>query len=147
MSHDTYTLVLAAHLIAVVLWVSGLTTIYWMLRFHDHAPKSDHEKLTLMERAMALSTDIAAAVAIGCGIAMTISPINLFTQSGNGWLHVKLTAVVLGLLSAHGLLRARIKRYSRGELKPVPTWVWSLLLGGVTIAIFSAVTKLHVFTS
>jgi len=145
MSPNTYSLVLAAHLIAVVLWVSGLTTIYWMLRFHDHAPKSDHEKLTLMERAMALSTDIAATVAIGCGIAMTVSPINLFAAKGNGWLHVKLAAVVLGLLSAHGLLRARIKRYSRGELKPVPTWVWSLMLGGVTISIFAAVTKLHTF--
>lgn len=144
MSTSTYSLLLTAHLIGVVLWVSGLTSIYWMLRFHDHAPKSVHEKLILMERAMALSTDIAATVTIGCGIAMAISPINQFTQ---GWLHLKLAAVVLGILSVHGILRARIKRYSRGELKPVPTWAWSLLLGGVAISIFAAVTKLHVFTS
>jgi uncharacterized membrane protein len=145
MSPQTYSLVLSAHLIGVVLWVSGLATIYWMLRFHDHAPKAVHEKLTLMERAMALSTDIAATVAIGCGIAMALSPVNLFTVPGQGWLHVKLAAVVLGILSVHGILRARIKRYSRGELKPVPIWAWSLLLAGVAIAIFAAVTKLHVF--
>jgi putative membrane protein len=145
MGPNTYSLVLAAHLIAVVLWVSGLTTIYWMLRFHDHAPKTVHEKLTFMERAMAMSTDIAATVAIGCGIAMSLSPINLFTTKGNGWLHLKLAVVVVAILSAHGMLRARIKRYSRGELKPVPSWLWSLLLGGVAISIFAAVTKLHTF--
>ena len=139
--NPTYNLLLAAHVIGVVLWVSGLTSIYWMLRFHDHAPKSVHEKLTLMERAMALSTDIAATVTIGCGIALAVYPVNQFSQ---GWLHVKLAAVVLGILSVHGILRARIKRYSRGELKPVPTWAWSLLLAGVAIAIFAVTTKLHI---
>jgi uncharacterized membrane protein len=141
MGQGTYSLVLTAHLIGVVLWVSGLTTIYWMLRFHDHAPKADREKLTLMERAMALSTDIAATVTIGCGIALAVGRGNLFTE---GWLHVKLAAVVLGILSVHGILRARIKRYSRGELKPVPSWAWSLLLAGVALAIFAATTRLHI---
>jgi uncharacterized membrane protein len=74
---------------------------------------------------------------------MSISPINMFTTPGHGWLHIKLTAVVLGVLSVHGMLRARIKRYSRGELKPVPTWAWSMLLAGVSIAILAVVTKLQ----
>ena len=140
--HD---LLLAAHLIGVVLWVSGLTTIFWMLRFHDHAPKEVHEKLTLMERALAMSTDISALFAIGCGVALAFWPINLFKVHPAGWLHVKLAAVVLGILSTHGMLRARIKRYARGELKPVPMWVWSLYLGCVAIAIFAATTKLETF--
>ena len=137
-------LVLTAHVIGVVLWISGLSTIYWMLRFHDHAPKDTHEKLTLMERAMAMSTDIAATLTIGTGVAIAVH-MKYFSTPGNGWLHVKLTAVVLGILSAHGILRARIKRYSRGQLKPVPMWVWSLLLAGVTISIFAVVTRLHAF--
>ncbi len=141
MSPELYRWVLALHLIAVVLWVSGLTTIYWMLRFHDHAPKDVHDTLTYMERAMALATDIFAAFAIGCGIAMALSPINLFRTPGNGWLHIKLAAVVLGILSTHGMLRARIKRYSRGELKPVPSWLWSVFLAAVVIAILAATTK------
>jgi putative membrane protein len=135
----TYNLLLAAHVIGVVLWVSGLTSIFWMLRFHDHAPKSVHEKLTLMERAMALSTDIASTVAIGCGIALAVWPSNQFSQ---GWLHVKLVAVLL-VLAVHGMLRGRIARYGRGDLKPVPTRLWSMLLAGVAIAIFAVTTKLH----
>ena len=146
MSGSVYLLVMTAHVLGMVLWISGLTAIYWMLRFHDHAPKSSHEQLTLQERALALATDIAATVTIGCGIAMAVSPINLFTTPGNGWLHVKLTAVVLLILPVHGILRGRIKKYSQGILKPAPTWLWSMLLGGIAIAIFSVVTKLHVFT-
>jgi uncharacterized membrane protein len=136
--------ILAAHLIGVTLWISGLTTIYWMLRFHDHAPAADRDKLTYMERAMALSTDISAAVAIGCGIVLAVEE-HLFTTPGNGWLHVKLAAVVLGILSTHGILRARIKRYSRGELKPVPSWLWSLFLASVAVAIVAVSTKLVAF--
>jgi uncharacterized membrane protein len=149
MSGSVFLLVMTAHIVGMVLWVSGLTAIYWLLRFHDHAPKSSHEALTLQERALALATDIAAALTIGCGIAMTVSRpdgTNLFTTPGNSWLHVKLTAVVLLILPVHGMLRGRIKKFSQGVIKPVPTWMWSMLLGGVTIAIFSVVTKLHVFT-
>jgi uncharacterized membrane protein len=131
----------AAHVIGVVLWISGLTSIYWMLRFHDHAPKETHEKLILMERSMALATDIAAAITIACGVWLAIER-HYFTTPGNAWLHIKLTAVVLGILSVHGILRARIKRYSRGQLKPVPTWVWSMLLAGVTISILAVETRL-----
>ena len=145
MSPSVYLLVMTAHVLGMVLWISGLTAIYWMLRFHDHAPKSSHEQLTLQERALALATDIAATVTIGCGIAMAVSPVNLFTTPGNGWLHVKLTAIVLLILPVHGILRGRIKKYSQGILKPAPTWLWSMLLGGIAIAIFSVVTKLHVF--
>jgi uncharacterized membrane protein len=147
MSPSLYSLVMTAHVLGMVLWISGLTAIYWMLRFHDHAPKSAHEALTLQERALALATDIAAAVTIGCGIAMAVSPINMFTTPGHSWLHVKLTAIVLLILPVHGILRGRIKKYSQGILKPAPTWLWSMLLGGIAIAIFSVVTKLHVFNT
>jgi protoporphyrinogen IX oxidase len=142
MTPGLYSLVMTAHILGMVLWISGLTAIYWMLRFHDHAPKSSHEQLTLQERALALATDIAAAVTIGCGLAMAFSPINQFVGQGP-WLHIKLTAVVLLVLPVHGILRGRIKKYSQGKLTPAPTWLWSMLLFGITIAIFCATTKLH----
>ncbi len=146
MSPSVYSLVLTAHVLGFVLWISGLTAIFWMLRFHDHAPKSVHEQLTLQERALALATDIAAAVAIGCGLYMAIDH-HLFTVKPNLWLHVKLTAVVLLILPVHGILRGRIKKYSQGIVKPAPTWLWSMLLFGMTIAVFCVVTKLTLFTS
>jgi len=137
---------MTGHVLGVVLWISGLTAIYWMLRFHDHAPKSSHEALTLQERGLALATDIAAALTIGCGLAMAFSPINLFAGQGP-WLHLKLTAVVLLILPVHGILRGRIKKYSQGQLTPAPTWLYSMLLAGVAIAIFCVTTKLSMFRS
>jgi len=125
---DTFNWILAAHLIAVMFWIGGLFSVYWLLRVHAHAPKDVHEQLTLMERSLALMMDVAAGVAIGCGIAMIVYPVNLFKTHPIGWLHVKLTAVVLGVLPVHGMLRAKIKRFGLGQISPVPQWQWSLLL-------------------
>jgi uncharacterized membrane protein len=147
MSPSLYQWVRAAHLISIVLWIGGLSTIYWLLRLHDHAPKEMRDKLTLMERSIAMSADIAATVTIACGLAMALSPVNQFTAKGGGWLHIKLTVVVVAILSVHGMLRGRIKKFGRGDVKPMPSWMWSLLLAGVTIAIILAVTKLHTFTN
>jgi uncharacterized membrane protein len=64
-----------------------------------------------------------------------------------GWLHAKLAVVVLGVLPVHGMMRARVKKFSRGELPAVPQWQWSLLLVSVTAIIILVVTKLHGFSS
>jgi uncharacterized membrane protein len=127
----------SGHLIALFLWIGGLFAIYWMLRLHAHAPKDAHDKLTLMERSIALSTDIAATVAIGTGIAMVIGYPGgmLLAQKGAGWMHIKLAVVVLGVLPVHGMLRARIKRYGMGDLKPVPQWLWTLFLSALTVIV------------
>jgi uncharacterized membrane protein len=141
MSWETVGWLLAGHLIGVVLWIGGLVAVYWLLRLHVHAPKEMHEKLTLMERSLALMMDLAAGLAIGCGIAMIFSQKpNMLAAPKMGWLHIKLAVVVLGVLPVHGMLRARIKKVGMGEIKPVPNWQWSLLLGAV-VAILILVTR------
>ena len=57
---------------------------------------------------------------------------------------IGLGAYAVGILSTHGMLRVRIKKYSRGELKPVPTWLWSLFLASVAIAIIAVSTRFTV---
>ncbi len=147
MSLSTYGLVLSAHFIGLIFWIAGLVSVYWLLRLHAHAPKDAHEKLTLMERSLALLMDVAAALAIGCGLALAISgpagsAISWF-KIGK-WLHYKLV-VVLVLLAVHGMIRARVKKFSRGQIAPVPQWQWSLLLIAVTAIILIATTKLQSF--
>ena len=126
----------SAHVISLFLWIGGLFAIYWLLRLHAHAPKEMHDKLTLLERSIAMSADIASAVAIGTGVAMIFqyTP-NLLKMPGQSWLHIKLTVVVLGVLPVHGILRAKIKKFSRGNIADVPTWLWSLFLAAVTAAV------------
>lgn len=124
----------AGHIIGVLLWIGGLCAVYWLLRLHAQAPKDVNDKLVLMERSLALSMDLAAALAIGCGLAMALMhggthpTTTLFGAPGAGWFHIKLTVVVLGVLSTHGMIRARVAKFSRGETPSVPQWLWSLLL-------------------
>ena len=136
-----------AHLISLFLWIGGLFAIYWMLRMHVHAPESMKEKLTLMERSIALSTDIAATLAMGAGIAMIITAPGgmMLAQPGHGWLHIKLTAVVLGLLPMHGMLRAKIKRFGMGQIKPIGNWIWTVILVTVTVAVIMVIRGPRMF--
>ncbi|CAN5922065.1 hypothetical protein BH11MYX3_BH11MYX3_46640 [soil metagenome] len=129
----------AGHIIGVLLWIGGLSTVYWILRFHAQAPPEVNDKLVLMERSLALAMDLAAALAIGCGITMAVShggthpTTSLFAAPGAGWFHIKLTIVVLGVLSTHGVIRARVAKFSRGEKPTVPQWLWSLLLVSIVV--------------
>jgi len=140
---DTWMWVLAAHLIGVFLWLGGLFSTYWLVRIHASAPKDVHEKLTLMERSLALMMDIAATLAIGTGIfmALDLQPMNLFKLPHSGWFHAKLAVVVLGILPVHGIVRARIGRYGRGDFKPLPQWAWSLLLAALCAIVILVVKK------
>jgi uncharacterized membrane protein len=132
MSPATYEWVKSGHLIGVFLWIGGLFTVYWLLRMHANAPKDMHDKLTLMERSLAMMMDLAAALAIGCGIAMIFGQTpNFLVQPHHGWFHIKLTVVVLGILSVHGLVRAKVAKFSRGQISPVPSWAWTLLLASL----------------
>lgn len=139
--------VLAGHLIGVFLWIGGLMTVYWVQRLHVHAPSAGRDQLTAMQRSLALTTDLAAALALGCGIAMVIHPHNMFAMGRMGWLHGKLTVVALGVLPLHGMMRARVKKFSRGELPAVPQWQWSLLLLATVAIIILVTTKLSGFTA
>jgi uncharacterized membrane protein len=134
MSDSVYRWLIAGHLIGVILWMGSAFATYWLLRFHAQAPKEAHEKLTLMERSLAMTMDIAATLAIVCGLGMAFSrggthpTSNLFAAPGAAWFHIKLTVVVLGILPVHGMIRGRIAKFSRGTIAPMPQWMWSVLL-------------------
>lgn len=134
MSREVLLWLRTGHFIGLFVWIGGMFTVYWMLRFHTHAPKAVHEKLVLSERSLALMMDIGSALAIGTGLAMALglTPVNAFSRPGGGWFHIKLTIVVVGLLSVHGMLRAKIKKFSQGNVSDVPSWYWSAILGSLT---------------
>ncbi|HEY3803769.1 MAG TPA: CopD family protein [Kofleriaceae bacterium] len=132
---------MAGHIIGILLWVGGLMSVYWIQRVQSHAPNDARDQLTAMQRSLALMTDLAAALAIGCGIAMIVSPANMLTMPHMGWLHTKLTLVVIGILPVHGMIRARVKKFSRGENPAVPQWQWSLLLAAVVAIVILVVMR------
>jgi uncharacterized membrane protein len=134
MDPKVYDWLKSGHLIGDFIWVGAMFAVYWLLRFHTHAPKDSHEKLILMERSMALMMDIAAALAIGTGIALILyrpGDGTIFSEKPAGWFHIKLTVIVLGLLAMHGMLRAKVKKFSQGEIPSVPQWQWTVILSSV----------------
>jgi uncharacterized membrane protein len=131
---------LTAHLIGVIFWLGCLFAVYWLLRVHAQAPKDVLDKLTLMERSLALTMDLAAALAIGTGLAMALRhdpdpQHTLFTKPGAGWFHIKLAVVVLGILPVHGMVRGKIGKFGRGVISSVPQWMWSLLLLAIVVIV------------
>jgi len=133
---------LTGHLIGVILWMGCLFSVYWLLRLHAQAPKDVLEKLTLMERSLALTMDLAATLAIGAGLVMALShdgthpTTTLFGAPGAGWFHIKLTVVVLGILPVHGMVRGKIAKFGRGQISAVPQWMWSVLLIAIAAIVF-----------
>ena len=145
MSLDLKTWVLTGHVLGVILWVGSMFATYWMLRVHSHAPKDVTEQLTLMERSLAMTMDIAATLAIGTGIFLIINPVEydttIFAAPKSGWFHVKLTVVVLGILPVHGMIRAKIKKFQQGKITPVPQWLWSLLLAAIAAIVILVIKR------
>lgn len=137
-----YTWLLTGHVIGVILWMGSMFTAYWLLRFHTQAPSAANDKLVLMERSMAMVMDLGALLAMGCGITMALShggthpTTTLFKAPGGMWFHIKLTVVLLCILSVHGLVRAKVKKFSRGETPNVPSWAWPMLLAGIVAIVF-----------
>jgi len=135
MDPKVYDWLKSGHLIGDFLWVGSMFAVYWLMRFHTHAPKGAHDKLVLMERSMALMMDIAAALAIGTGIALILyrptGASSIFAEKPAGWFHIKLTIIVLGLLAMHGMIRAKVKKFSRGQTPSVPQWQWTIILSSV----------------
>jgi uncharacterized membrane protein len=134
MDPKVYDWLKSGHLIGDFIWVGSMFAVYWLLRLHTHAPKEAHEKLVLMERSMALMMDVASALAIGTGIALIIyrpGEGTIFAEKPAGWFHIKLTIVVLGMLSMHGMLRAKVKKFSSGQVPTIPQWQWTIILSSV----------------
>lgn len=135
MDPKVYDWLKAGHLIGDFLWIGSMFAVYWLLRFHTHAPKEAHEKLVLMERSMAMMMDVASALAIGTGVALIFYRIDgyssIFADKPAGWFHIKLTIIVLGLLAMHGMIRAKVKKFSNGEVPNVPQWQWTVILSSV----------------
>jgi uncharacterized membrane protein len=130
---NTYYWVVALHVVGVVLWVAGLTSVLALLQLHPSVEEKSRAVLLQAGRRLAIVMDIGATLAIGLGLYLALR--NTPNEFKHGkWLHVKLTAVVFGVLSVHGMARAKLKKFSKGDLRPVPFAVWIALGAGVATA-------------
>lgn len=114
---DHYNWIKAFHLIAVISWMAGMLYLPRLFVYHADAEKGSElsETLKIMERKL-LRIIINPAMAITwiLGLSMLLANTTLLTSGG--WMHVKLTAVVL-LSAFHGYLAKQRKVFLRDENK------------------------------
>ncbi|WP_375741596.1 protoporphyrinogen oxidase HemJ [Pseudomonas boanensis] len=103
----------ALHIIAIVCWFAGL--FYLPRLFVYHAMSEDaasRERFIIMERKLYRGIMGPSMIAtLVFGLWMLYLNTSLFSQ---GWLHAKLTLVVL-LIGYHHACGSLLKRFSRGE--------------------------------
>jgi len=139
MTFEIYNWLRVAHVFGFVVWIGGMLACLSLLHVHTLVEGAARDALTKVEKSVAMLMDMGATMAIAAGLTMALqyqgSNFTTTAFSSGGWLHVKLTVVVLGLLSAHGIVRARIKQFSRGQIKPMPRWLFTAVLAAVAIII------------
>lgn len=104
----------ALHLIAVIVWMAGMFYLPRLFVYHCGAAKGSEmsETFKIMERRLLriiINPAMIAAWVLG-GLLLWAYPSLL----GDGWIHVKLTAVLL-LSALHGLLSRHRKQFARDE--------------------------------
>lgn len=130
MSADLYPWILIGHLFGDILWVAGMLAVLGLLWVHAGADASSRPGIVATARMMAVVMDLGATLAIGLGFYLAFASPHFATNAfaSGGWLHVKLTIVVLGLLASHGLLRGKLGKLARGQQATVPSWILPVVL-------------------
>jgi protoporphyrinogen IX oxidase len=126
-----------AHIFGAILWISGLIACLRLLQAHA---AGGGEAAAQTAHSTALLMDLGAAVAIGAGLTMALG-VTPSAFSDGGWLHAKLTVVVLGVLSAHGITRAKVGKARRGEQVAIPGFLVPLAIALPAVIVALAVTK------
>lgn len=130
----------AVHVIGFLLWTGGLWSCVQLLRVHSGAPGEARQALSSIERKTAMFMDMGALLAIAAGLYLALGVTPSAFKTG-GWLHLKLTVVVLGLLSLHGYIRVKIRKFRNGQIMALPSFVHPVTLAVIALIAVIAVVK------
>ena len=127
MTEATYVWTLAIHVFGVVLWTGSLFACLRMLTAQGAAGTSAPVTWIQAARRTAMFMEIGSLLAIASGLYLMLhSPTKPLTQGG--WLHAKLTLVVLGMLGLHIFARVRLRKFRNGDVRPLPGFAVPLFL-------------------
>jgi putative membrane protein len=126
MSSAIYQWSVAIHVFGIVLWTGGMLACLRLLSAHAAVGKAAPEQFSLTERRTAVVMDIGATIALLTGLYLLFGPTKPLTQGG--WMHAKLTLVVLGMFGLHGFVRAKVRKFRNGDVRPLPGFVLPVFL-------------------
>jgi len=127
MSQDAYNWLRVGHVFGFVLWIGGMVSVLQLLRAHGAVEGAARDVLARHERKMAVAMDLGATLTMVCGFVTALGgSTNYFTTGA--WLHIKLTIVAIAILGMHGWARVQVKRFRKGQVRPIPVAVTYIVL-------------------
>jgi len=138
MSQDAYNWLRVGHVIGFVLWIGGLVSVLQLLRVHGAVEGAARDVLARHERKMALVMDLGATLTLVCGFVTALGGTTNYFTTG-AWLHIKLTIVALVILAMHGYARVQVKRFRKGQVKPIPViTTYAVLVAAAAVILLAA---------
>ncbi len=136
MSLTAYNWSLALHVIGVLLWVGGLLGLVITLR--SIAGEASSGLLTAGKKFAGMM-NVGALIAIAIGVYVLVrSPAALMKQP---WMHIKLTAVVLGPFAIHGYLQVQLKKARNNQFKGLSPIVPMVLTAAIVAIVILVIVK------
>jgi putative membrane protein len=126
MSTTAYTWISAFHIFGVLMWMGTMIGLANILVAHAEADLGSRPAFHKLGRACAMAMDIGATIAMVFGLIMLFANDAVALKQG-GYMHAKLTLVVLLLLTSHGFLRVKVRKYREGKVVPLPVFMPPLL--------------------
>jgi len=113
----------AFHIVFVASWFAGLfylPRIFVNLAMVPPESEAERERLLLMARKLMRFTTLLMIPAVGLGLWLWLG-YRIGFGPGNGWMHAKLTLVLVAL-GYHHACGAHLKRFMRGEVPHGHVW-------------------------
>ena len=107
----------AFHIVFVASWFAGLfylPRIFVNLAMIEPGSDAEWQRLMLMARKLMRFTTLLMVPAVGLGLVLWLYYGIGLLGEGNGWMHAKLTLVLLALGYHHGCGRL-LRKFERGE--------------------------------
>lgn len=104
-----------------------MVSVLQLLRVHGAVEGAARDVLSRHERKMAILMDLGATLTMICGFVTALGGTTNYFKTG-AWLHIKLTIVALVILGMHGWTRVQVKRFRKGEVRPIPAAVTYIVL-------------------
>lgn len=120
-----YLWIKSIHVVFIVAWFAGLFYLPRLYAYHAEVPAEDrlgHERFVLMERRLYALTTVGLVLTWVLGIALLVLNTGWLQQ---GWLHAKLTLVLL-LSGYHGFLGAYRRQFAAGTNRKSARW-WKIV--------------------
>lgn len=140
MSIETNQWLLVGHVLGFVVWIAGLISTLVLLRAHSVVEGAARDVLARQERKTAALMDAGATLAIACGLVIALGNTPNAFKTG-AWLHIKLTVVAVVIIGLHGFARAQVKKFGKGQVRPIPRALLYLLLAAVAGVVLLGANK------